>query len=162
MEKKVKIALKNGTEVFLADLKESQLNDVKLDTKDNLTWLAMKSEVVEETATHNIERRLYKWVKMPTIVLYEVKYGKTLAILEKDLGNATVYALAMRDFIIAQDKIHNGISSANPEESARKATEKLVANLRTIGQHKAADEIEATMAKVNAVKKGLKEHGFGK
>ncbi len=151
MEKKVKISLKNGKEVFLADLQVNQLVEVVLRENEGKTWLTMKSEVISETDTHFIERRLYKWNVMPALVMYDVKYAKTLKGLEVDLGTSTTYNHAMRDFIIAQDKIHNGIEGkgSDPEKLANK----LYASLEGKG---------VTKADIEALKKAMLKAGFGK
>lgn len=162
MEKTTAIKMTNGTEKSLKDLTQNDLPNVLLSEKDGKTWLTMKSIVIASDATHITERRLYKWNVMPALVMYDVRYGNSLAVLTKELGEKEVYSLAMRDFVIAQDKLHNGISGSDPEASSQKATVKLVANLRAMGQNKAADEIEVTMSKVNAVKKGMLKAGFGK
>lgn len=162
MEKTTAIKMNNGTEKSLKDMTQNDLPNVLLSEKEGKTWLTMKSIVIASDATHITERRLYKWNVMPLLVMYDVRYGNSLAVLTKELGEKEVYSLAMRDFVIAQDKLHNGISGSDPEASSQKATVKLVANLRAMGQNKAADEIETTMAKVNSVKKGMLKAGFGK
>lgn len=156
------IKMINGSEKDLKDITQNDLPNVLLNEKDNKTWLTMKTTIIASDATHITQRRLYKWNVMPSLVMYDVKYGKTLAVLTKELGETATYEHAIGDFIIAQDKVHNGISGSDPEASSQKASIKLVANLRALGQNKAADEIEKTMAQVNAVKKGLKNAGFGK
>jgi hypothetical protein len=111
LEKKVEIDLTNGTKKFLADLTPADLASIKLTEKDGKSYLSMKSEVIGQTPTHVTERRLYKWNVMSTLVMYDVKYGRTLDVLRKELTDGVVYAHATRDFIIAQDKLHNGIQT---------------------------------------------------
>ncbi len=156
MEKKVKITMNDGKEKFLADLTQVDVASVKLTEKDGKSYLSMKSEVVSETPSHWVERRLYKWNVMPTLVMYDVKYGKTLDQLKADLSEATVYAHAMRDFIIGQDKVHNGIvgeSQADPMKNINKAVAALIA--KGVPQAEAQKLVAMTEA-------ALKKAGFGK
>ncbi len=157
MEKKVKISLKYGKEVFLADLQVDQLDEVILQEKDGKTWLTMKSELVSETDTHFTERRLYKWNVMPALVMYEVKYAKTLKGLEADLGTSTTYNHAMRDFIIAQDKVHNGIVAQGTDPL--KAGNKLYASLDNMKDEKGNP---IPKKDIEALKKQMQACGFGK
>ena len=109
MEKKIRIMLNDGSEVFLADLTQADLPRVKLEAKEGKSWLAMKSEVVAESDTHWTEKRLYKWNIMPSLVMYEARYPKTVSGLVKDWGEDSTWSHAVRDWIIAQDKDHNGV-----------------------------------------------------
>jgi hypothetical protein len=119
IEKKVEIDLTNGTKKFLADLTPADLASIKLTEKDGKSYLSMKSEVIAQTPTHVTERRLYKWNVMSTLVMYDVKYGRTLDVLRKELTDGVVYAHATRDYIIAQDKLHNGITTSKKPEDQK-------------------------------------------
>lgn len=155
MEKTVKIELKNGTEVFLADLKQGDLPQVLLNEKDGKTWLAMKSEILRTSDKAITERRLYKWNVMPALVMYDLTYGKDLTFLTEDLGEDKVYKHAVRDFIIGQDKLHNGIESKGSDPV--KALDKVAQIL--IKHH--VPEAEA-LKMVDEQRKALKKAGFGK
>ena len=109
VEKVIEIEMKNGSKKFLADLTQGDLANVKLNEKNGLTYLTMKSEVIARDSTHETERRLFKWNVMGEIKMYDLTVGINLDILGKELGKETVYNHARRNYVIEQDKVHNGI-----------------------------------------------------
>lgn len=165
IEKKVKISMKNGTEKFLADLTSADLDNVKLEARKEgkhagKSYLSLKSEVVAETPTHKTERRIFKWTVMDKVAMYNVTYGKTLAIFSKEIGDVPAYEYAIGNYLIEQDKVNNGISTGLDKES--KALGKQASKLPDAGKK----ELEALLAKYNLkesdVKANIKKAGFGK
>jgi hypothetical protein len=165
-KEKIQIEMKDGKSIPLANLTQGDLPNVKLVDGEKqgkpVTRLTLKSEVISETATHKTERRIYKWATMPAVAMYDDTYGKDLDLLVKDTKKESVYSWAIGNMLIEHDKDHNGIvGGSDPEVTAQKASVKLIASLRSMGQNKAADEVEASLKKVESVKKGMKEHGSG-
>lgn len=155
MEKKVKIGMKNGTEKFLADLTKEDLENVKLTEKSGTTNLTMKTEIVKETATHRIERRLFKWATMPKLAMYDLSIPKDLDQFVVEKGKIAVYEYAIGNFAIESDKLNNGIEAkgTDPVKNLDKIVLALVA--------KGVPQAEAEKA-VASTKKMLLVSGFGK
>jgi len=147
-EKKVEIEMKDGSKKLLAELTNNDLPDVKLSSNDKgETNLTLKSVIISDTPTHRTERRLYKWRTMPVIAMYDAKYGKTLATLSKDLGDTNVYEYAIGNFLIEQDKVHNGVAGG------KLLDERIIAGVEKLGLPKSdIDKIRAIM----------RAHGFGR
>lgn len=148
LEKKIEVEMTNGTKKFIADLTTADLLNVKLTEKDGKTYLSMKSEVITQTPTHVTERRLYKWNVMSSLVMYDVKYGRTLDVLRKELTDTVVYGHATRDYIIGQDKLHNGITT-----SKKPGDVKIMEEATKLGLP------PEELAKIMAI---MKQAGFGK
>lgn len=158
-EKTVQVAMKDGTKKYLAGLTHADLPDIKLTSKSsggtNLTNLTMKTEVISETATHWIERRLYKWTTMPKLVMYDLHIPKDLDTLILEKGKKVVYGYAIGNYAIAQDKLHNGIEPRKADPV--KTLDKIVVSLMADGMTK--EEAEKT---VSDTRKMLLARGFGK
>jgi len=148
VEKKVEIEMKDGSKKLLSELTNNDLPDVKLSSNDKgETNLALKHVTLNETTAYKTERRIYKWRTMPAVAMYNVAYGRTLAILSKDLGDTNVYEYAIGNYLIEQDKVHNGVVSGRPLD------ERIIMGIDKLGLPKSdADKIKAIM----------KAHGFGK
>jgi len=147
-EKKVEIELMDGKKKLLSELNNIDLPKVKLTKNDKgETNLTLKSCLLNETPTHKTERRIYKWRTMENIAMYDVKYAKTLPALSKELGETNVYDYAIGNFLIEQDKLHNGMAGGKPLD------EKIVASAEKMGLPK---------SEIDKIKAIMKEHGFGK
>ena len=150
-KKTVAIELNDGTSKFLADLTTTDLQSVKLTTGQKkgqpATWLTLKSEVTKETPTHKTERRLFKWTTMPTTRMYDITYAKDLETFAKEVGKQTCYNHALGNYLIDQDKAHNGVTGGKP------ADEKLISQ---------AEKLGLPAAVIEQMKKAMKDAGFGK
>jgi hypothetical protein len=147
-DKKVEIEMKDGSKKSLSELTNNDLPNVKVASNDKgETNLTLKSVILNENTTHKTERRIYKWRTMPAVAMYDVKYGKTLPTLSKELGETNVYDYAIGNFLIEQDKVHNGVTGGKPLD------EKIVSSAEKLGLPK---------AEIDKIKAIMRAHGFGK
>lgn len=150
---KIEIEMVDGSKKNLADLTPADLPNVKLVTGkkkgQDATWFTLKSEVIATDTTHVTERRIYKWATMPALVMYDVRYGKDLDTFAKETGKKETYSYAIGNFLIEQDKLHNGVTTADPAKKVSSAISALEA------QGVPKEQIEA-------IKASLKAKGFFK
>ena len=154
--KVTEIEMNDGSKKNLADLKESDLGNVKLTIKDGLGNLTLKSCVLSEDAEYIQERRLFKWTTMPAISMYTLAKPKTMASFKK-LGKTEkeILAYGVGNYAIEADKDHSGIitTKQTPESYVDKLYKSLVAS---------GVPEEAAKATILDVKTSMKEHGFFK
>jgi len=168
MEKKVKIELEKGVQKFLADMTKDDLLNVKLSIREEgkhkgKTNITLKSEIISETPTHKIERRLYKWATMDNVAMYDLSIPKDIDIFIKEKGKQVVYEYAIGNFAIEQDKVNNGMTTGASKEA------KAIGKAVTSASPEVQAEIQAVLAKHNVapakfeeMKKNMKTHGIGK
>lgn len=130
MDKKVKIMMTNGTEKYLADLTPADLPNVKLAIRADgkhkgKTNLTLKSEVVKETDTHKVERRLFKWATMPIVAMYELAIPKTLQTFIKEKTDVVVLAYAIGNYAIEMDKLNNGVEGTGLSKGSKELAKEI-------------------------------------
>jgi len=136
--------------------------DGKLDSTGKATSLTLKRGLVKDDGKEYIERRLFKNADMKEVVLYDLPLPLTLAQAKEMYKEADCLDAIWTAKRIKTDGEKAGKGQGDPEVAAQKASAKLVLNLRKLGQNKAADEIEKVLKEQEAMKKGMKNHGFGK
>ncbi len=174
MEKTTKIEMNDGSQKFLADLLFSNLPDVKLVIKTEgkhkgESYITLKSEVVSETPTHKVERRLFKWATMPRVAMYDLSIAKSLPQFVKDAGEQTVYDYAIGNYAIDMDKQNNGMEGKGLTKQAKavgkgfaamEATATAEAKANTATVQWLLENPSATMAEItNKRRELMKEFG---
>jgi len=168
----VEIEMKDGTKKSLADLTQADLVNVKLDGKEdkdkNPTSITLKRGVVNDTTDVYTERRLFKYGNNPKVVLYDLDLPKTKSALDKYTLEA-ILAYFWKSARIDTDHEQAGgepisqeaktvIALIKKAEKGEKLTEPEKAVVRKWYQ----DKYGAPQEKVEAVKNGMKKHGFTK
>ncbi len=165
MEKKIQIEMKDGSKKNLADLVQGDLPNVKLTTKEEETNLTMKTEVISETLTHELTRRLYKWTTMPALAMYDVNVPKTFDVWIAETPHDACHEYGIGNWLIEQDKVHNGMSTGVSKENKElaklmgKASVDIQAQIRALLEASGVP-IEAIPGKITEAKANLQSHGM--
>ena len=126
------------------------------------TSITLKRGLVKDDGKEYIERRVFKNADMSEVILYDLPLPLTLTQAKEMYGEQECLDSIWTAKRIKTDGEKAGKGGADPEVTAQKASVKLIASLRKMGQDKAADEIEKVLKEKEAVKKNIKSHGFGK
>ena len=136
-------------------------NDGK-EVDGKFTSLTLKRGLVKDDGKEYIERRVFRNVDMTEVIVYDLPLPVSLTQAKEMYGEQDCLDAIWTAKRIKTDGEKAGKGTADPEVTAQKASVKLVASLRKMGQDKAADEIEKVLKARDEVKKGMKAHGFGK
>jgi len=125
------------------------------------TSLTLKRGLVKDDGKEYIERRVFRNADMSDVVLYDLSLPLSWTQAKEMYGEQDCLDAIWTAKRIKTDGEKAGKGTADPEVTAQKASAKLVASLRKMGQDKAADEIEKVLKAQEDVKKNMKAHGFG-
>jgi hypothetical protein len=148
----------------ISKLTLEEARKLPLDGKEKdgkFTSLTLKRGLVKDDGKEYIERRVFKNADMNDVVIYDLPLPLTLKQAETMYGEADILDAIWTAKRIKTDGEKAGKGTADPEVTAQKASAKLVASLRKMGQNDAADDIEKVLKTQAELKKGMKAHGFG-
>jgi hypothetical protein len=126
------------------------------------TSLTLKRGLVKDDGKEYIERRVFRNADMTEVVIYDLPLPLNMKQATEMYGEAECLDAIWTAKRIKTDGEKAGKGTADPEVTAKKSGEKLVASLRKMGQNKAADDIEKVLKEKETIKKGIKAAGFGK
>lgn len=126
------------------------------------TSISLKRGLVKDDGKEYIERRVFRNAGMAEVIVYDLPLPLTLTQAKEMYGEQECLDSIWTAKRIKTDGEKAGKGTADPEVSAQKASVKLIASLRKMGQDKAADDIEKLLKTQLEAKKNMKAHGFGK